>query len=319
MTVKTTTLTLLVLLTGLGLPAQMPPTPRPPGLAAPNPAGGITANPSSAPSPAPAAAGAPPPAAAAEPMVQPGEINFQGVDVDQVLDVYSRYVGRTLLRAGLPQVKIVLTTETPLTQSEVIQALQGVLALNGIALINVGDKFVKAVPVAQAATEGAAFSDQSANQLPDVGQYVTHIVQLKYIKPSEMAPVLQQFANIPNGVFPIDSNGILIIRDYAENVKRMLEFISKVDVVVPEEFVSEVIPIKYAMVDDIANALNSLGGSSSSIGNATTPSGGGRLGRRWWRRKPVSAWWRRWWFKPVRSNAAVWIGRGWRRRFGQHV
>jgi general secretion pathway protein D len=278
MTVKTTTLTLLVLLTGLGLPAQMPPTLRPPGLAAPHPPGGITANPSPAPAPAPAVAGSPPPAAAAEPMVQPGEINFQGVDVDQVLDVYSRYVGRTLLRAGLPQVKIVLTTETPLTQSEVIQALQGVLALNGIALINVGDKFVKAVPVAQAATEGAAFSDQSANQLPDVGQYVTHIVQLKYIKPSEMAPVLQQFANIPNGVFPIDSNGILIIRDYAENVKRMLEFISKVDVVVPEAFVSEVIPIKYAMVDDIANALNSLGGSSSSIGNATTPNGGGRLG-----------------------------------------
>jgi general secretion pathway protein D len=263
MIVKTTTLILLILLTGLGLPAQMPPALSPAATAV-NPAGG-TAAPR-------------PPAVAAEAMVPAGDINFQGVDVDQVLDVYARYVGRTLLRASLPQVKIVLTTENPLTQSEVVQALQGVLALNGIALINVGDKFVKAVPVAQAATEGAAFSDQSANQLPDVGQYVTHIVQLKYIKPSEVAPVLQQFANIPNGVFPIDSNGILIIRDYAENVKRMLEFISKVDVVVPEEFTSEVIPIKYAMVDDIANALNALGGSSSSIGNATTPNGGGRLG-----------------------------------------
>ncbi len=175
----------------------------------------------------------------------------------------------------LPQAKIVLTTETPLTKDEVIQALQGVLALNGIALINIGDKFVKAVPVAQASQEGAAFNDHAAAQLPDVGQYVTHIVQLKYIKPSELAPVLQQFAKIPNAVFPIDSNGILILRDYAENVKRMLEFVSKVDVVVPEEFISEVIPIKYAMVDDIANALNSLGGSSSAIGNATTPSSRG--------------------------------------------
>ncbi len=268
MIVKTTTLILLIVSTGLGLRAQMP-SPVSPAPTAVNPAGGVAAT---------SPGGSPPPAAAAEPMVQPGEINFQGVDVDQVLDVYARYVGRTLLRAGLPQVKIVLSTETPLTKSEVIQALQGVLALNGIALINVGDKFVKAVPVAQAGTEGAAFSDQSAGQLPDVGQYVTHIVQLKYIKPSELAPVLQQFANIPNAVFPIDSNGILIVRDYAENVKRMLEFIDKVDVVVPEEFKSEVIPIKYAMVDDIANALNSLGGSSSSIGNATTPNGGGRLG-----------------------------------------
>ncbi len=174
-----------------------------------------------------------------------------------------------------PRRKSFSTTETPLTKDEVVQALQGVLALNGIALINIGDKFVKAVPVAQASQEGAAFNTNGAAQLPDIGQYVTHIVQLKYIKPSELAPVLQQFAKIPNGVFPIDSNGILILRDYAENVKRMLEFISQVDVILPEEFVSEVIPIKYAMVDDIANALNSLGGSSSAIGNATTPSSRG--------------------------------------------
>jgi general secretion pathway protein D len=285
MTVKTTTLILLVLLTGLGLRAQMPPGARPvpqrPGHPAISPA-------NKPPAPAPALpsspvasppAVSPPPAAASQEMVPAGDINFQGVEVDQVLDVYARYVGRTLLRAGLPQAKIVLTTETPLTRGEVVQALQGVLALNGIALINIGDKFVKAVPVAQANQEGAAFNNQTAAQLPDVGQYVTHIVQLKYIKPSELAPVLQQFAKIPNSVFPIDSNGILILRDYAENVKRMLEFISKVDVIMPEEFISEVIPIKYAMVDDIANALNSLGGSSSAIGNATTPSSrGGAFG-----------------------------------------
>jgi general secretion pathway protein D len=269
--VKTTALILLVFLTCLGLEAQMPPNFRP-GVPSPGPA----ANP-------PAAAGVSPvtglPTAAAEQMIPPGEINFQGVDVDQVLEVYSRYVGRTLLRAGLPQAKIILTTQTPLTKDEVIQALQGVLALNGIALINIGDKFVKAVPVAQASQEGAVFSRQTADQLPPVGQYVTTIAHLQYIKPSELAPVLQQFGKIPNGVFPIDSNGILILRDYAENIKRMLEFISQVDVIMPEEFTSEVIPIKYAMVDDIANALNSLGGSSSAIGNATTPSSrGGSLG-----------------------------------------
>lgn len=285
MTVKTTTFVLLVLLTSLGLRAQMPPGMRPVPQRPATPAGNPANNP---PAPTPGLPSSPtagqpvdasPPAAASAQMVPAGDINFQGVDVDQVLDVYARYVGRTLLRAGLPQAKIVLYTETPLTKDEVVQALQGVLALNGIALINIGDKFVKAVPVAQASQEGAAFNTNGAAQLPDVGQYVTHIVQLKYIKPSELAPVVQQFGKIPNGVFPIDSNGILILRDYAENIKRMLEFISQVDVILPEEFISEVIPIKYAMVDDIANALNSLGGSSSAIGNATTPSSrGGAFG-----------------------------------------
>ena len=67
------------------------------------------------------------------------------------------------------------------------------LALNGITMVNVGEKFVKALPEAQGNTAGARFDTNSAAQLPELGQYVTHVVQLKYAKPSEMVPVLQPF------------------------------------------------------------------------------------------------------------------------------
>jgi type II secretory pathway component GspD/PulD (secretin) len=64
---------------------------------------------------------------------------------------------------------------------------------------------------------------------------------------------------------------MLVLRDYAENVKRMLELVAQVDVAVPSEYVSEVIPIKYAKATEIAGALNSL----SSGGGATTVGSGG--------------------------------------------
>src|SRR3974390_3031588 len=51
----------------------------------------------------------------------------------------------------------------------------------------------------------------------------------------------------------------------------MLELIEKIDVAIPSEFVSEVIPIKYAKASEIASALNSL----SSGGGATTVGAGG--------------------------------------------
>jgi general secretion pathway protein D len=219
---------------------------------------------------------------APEEMIPAGNINFQGVDVSQVLEVYAKLVGRTLLRASLPSASIVLKTETPLTKSEAIEALQAVLALNGISVVNVGDKFVKVLPVDQANSAGAPFNDADASQLPDLGTYVTHIVQLKYIKPSEMVPVLTPFAKLANSILPIDSNQILVLRDNAENVKRMLQLIDRVDVSVPAEYISEVIPIKYALADDIATALNSLGGTGGggtvSIGSSasrTTSSGNG--------------------------------------------
>ena len=230
----------------------------------------------SAPGPAPAAAPSVPdvPAASKPPeeMMPVGSINFQGVDVNQVLDVYAKLVGRTMLRAGLPTAQIILHTETPLTKSEAIQALQAVLALNGIALVNVGDKFVKVLPVGDANSAGAKINHGDASQLPEMGSYVTHIVQLKYLKPTEMVPIIQPFAKLANSILPIDANGILVLRDNAENVKRMLEMIDQIDVSVPAEYISEVIPIKYAMAEDIANALSNLGGSGGagvSIGGST--------------------------------------------------
>jgi general secretion pathway protein D len=314
---KTTILALILFLMALDLGAQILPdgnaptnsqrVPRRFGVrintnAAPNSSitpNGTTASPVPSPSvvpnlpagPAAAQSGADTGAGAATTPTQPppeetfpaGNINFQGVDVSQVLDVYAKLVGRTLLRAGLPTASIVLRTETPLTRSEAIQALQAVLALNGISVVNVGDKFVKVLPVADANSAGAPFDEAEAGQLPNLGAYVTHIVQLKYVKPSEMVPILTPFAKLANSILAIDSNGILVLRDNAENVKRMLQLIDRVDVSVPAVYISEVIPIKYALADDIASALNSLGGTGGgtvSIGTSTskTSSGGNGFG-----------------------------------------
>jgi general secretion pathway protein D len=296
---KTTILVLLLFLTGLELRAQMPLPPQQtnaaairqrvqqlrqravtntPAATAP-PAAVPTVNgigtPSAPPvapqvpaglpaSPAPDPSSPSAPASSAPAEIPAYTYNLQGVDVNQVLDLYADLVGRTLLRAVLPQASIVLKTQTALTKTEAIQALQAVLALNNISLVNVGDKFVKVVQSDQANLQAAAFDHTDATNLPDLGSYVTHIVQLKYVKPGDMVQFIQPFARLQNSIFPIDSNGILVLRDYAENVKRMLEMIAQIDVSVPAEYISEVIPIRYAQAEDIANALNTLGGSGGS-------------------------------------------------------
>ncbi|MGO8932056.1 MAG: secretin N-terminal domain-containing protein, partial [Limisphaerales bacterium] len=223
---------------------------------------------------------APPPRAtdpSLEELLQPGIIDFRSADLNQVLDIYSMMVNRTVLRpATLPAPTITLTTRGQLTVREGIQALEAVLGLNGITMVNMGDKFVKAMPEAQGNTAGARFDTNSAANLPELGQYITHVVQLKYAKPSELMAVLQPFIKIPNAILPVDTSQMLVLRDYTENVKRMLELIKQIDVAVPSEFVSEVIPIKYAKSSDIANALNSL----SSGGGGTTMGGSGTTGTR---------------------------------------
>lgn len=204
-------------------------------------------------------------AASDEEMIAPGEINFEGVELTQVLDIYAKLVNRTLLRGQLPDAKIILKTQTPLTKSETIQALQAVLALNNVSLVEVGDKFVKVVPSEQAGGMAGQIDHADSTNLPELGSYVTHVVQLKYVKPKAIMEVIQPFARLANGIIALDDNNVMIIRDYAENVKRMLEMIAQVDIDVPAVYISEVIPIRYAKVDDIANALNALGSGGSGM------------------------------------------------------
>ena len=245
-----------------GLPAQT----APPIATAPTAgAAAVTPNPNAA-----AASGAS--TNAAEQLIPAGEINFPATDINQVLSIYGELVNRTILRpTALPAQLITLKTQTPLTRTEAIQAFDTVFAMNGITTINIGEKFVKVVPTPQAAAEAAVFDTNDMTRLPEADQYVTHIVQVTNAKPSELVTALQPFAKVPNSILAIDSSGILVIRDFSANVKRMLEMIKQIDVATPLDYDSEVIPIKYALASDIQNALSSLGGgSATSIGRSPT-------------------------------------------------
>jgi len=245
---------------GLTPPAFQPaanPAAQPPGL---NPAGAV-------PTPLPTAK----PPAQPEELIPAGTIDLPQAPLDAVLDIYAQLVNRTVLRGQLPQVQITLKTETALTREEEIQALESVLAMNGITMVPIGDKFVKAVQGPQVPQTAPPFVKAEASKLPEADQYITYITQLKYAKPTEMVPILAPFAQLPNSILAVDSSQMLIIRDYSANVKRMLELIKQIDVTVPLDYDSEIIPIKYAKAEDIASALSSLGGNTAgTIGHAPT-------------------------------------------------
>src|ERR1043165_5942749 len=91
-------------------------------------------------------------------IVPPGLIDFRAADLNLVLSFYGELVNRTILRPStLPAPQIVLTTKTPLTKREAVQALDAVLGMNGIAMINIGEKFVKAVPSTGGGGAGGPF------------------------------------------------------------------------------------------------------------------------------------------------------------------
>jgi hypothetical protein len=85
--------------------------------------------------------------AAAQSAQSSGMINFLGTDLNQVLQVYANVRRRTILRpVTLPLPVIRLTSQRPLTLEEMSYAIETVAGLNGVAMVDDGEKFVQVVP-----------------------------------------------------------------------------------------------------------------------------------------------------------------------------
>lgn len=265
----------------------------PPGFPPGTPA--VPAKNAPAPSALPGAAGVPvatPPGMA----MQPGaiqnpedapiyEYNFIATPIDQVVDEYAELVNRTIFRSNngqdmvAPGTLITLRTRPnhKLNRREAIMALETVMNMNGVTVVPIGEKFLKVVPTTVAGAQGGAFNTTDAAHIPDAGRFITQIVQLKYAS-QDITTALTPFSRAPNSIIFIPSTQTLVLRDYAENVKRMMEMVEKIDVSSPMVIKPKVIPIKYALASDIANALGSLSGGGGGTVSVGSHQAGGGLG-----------------------------------------
>jgi type II secretory pathway component GspD/PulD (secretin) len=209
-----------------------------------------------------------------------GAVKFKNMELGQVLEIYGHLTGKTVLRGQnlAANAQITYFPETDMSVEQTIQALDTIFALNQITTIPTGDNFVIVVPSAQANQQGAKFSNVPGSAYNEAAQFVTHVVTLKHADPKEATELVKTFASAQggNGIVTLETSKTLILRDFAINVKRMLEVLAKIDVENADDFLLEVLPIKYGKVADIYTTLQSVisgqGGGGAALG--ATGSGG---------------------------------------------
>jgi len=167
---------------------------------------------------------------AGQPPLAVGTLDFQNAELKQVLAIYQELSGRTVIRpASLPAPTITVRNQTPLNRIEALQLLDTVLAQHGIAMVLVGDTAVKAVQDVRASTEAPPEINRPWQELPDSGSFMTCTVRVKRYHPSELVPVLQPLVKTPNAILPIDSDSLLVLRDYSANIRRMLKLLEEME------------------------------------------------------------------------------------------
>lgn len=153
------------------------------------------------------------------------DFEFQGAPITAILEWYARLTKRSIISAPNLAGIINFRSQTKLTEKEAIQALDSVLAINNIAAIPLGDKFLKIVPIPTAKQEGIPFGQQ----VPPADTLGTQIIQLKYADAADVIPALQPYLHAYGQLMALVKSNSILITETAGNLKQMLEIIAYVD------------------------------------------------------------------------------------------
>ncbi len=223
-----------------------------------------------APAPAAAPAAAPAPiagVAAAVPLPglsgsdQVGPVILRDETVAQVLDLMQRWTGKSILRPqALPASVYTLSLPASITRDEALLAIETLLNLNGIAVIQQGDKFLKVVPNLVAKSESPALLTGSTLTLPPSGRIATKIYTLKHANAQEFVTQITSGLNATLASPPIffGRNNAFLITDSITNLQKIEKLVEQLDRPQLDLVVTKSYTLKNAMATDMIAKLTAM-------------------------------------------------------------
>ncbi len=223
-----------------------------------------------APAPAAAPAAAPAPVAgvvAAVPLPglsgsdQVGPVILRDETIAQVLDLMQRWTGKSILRPNaLPASVYTLSLPASITRDEALLAIETLLNLNGIAVIQQGDKFLKVVPNLVAKAESPTLLTGSTLTLPPSGRIATKIYTLKHANAQEFITQIISSLNTTLASPPVyfGRNNAFLITDSITNLQKIENLVAQLDRPQLDLVVTKSYTLKNAMATDLVNKLTAM-------------------------------------------------------------
>ncbi len=199
---------------------------------------------------------------------QVGPVILRDETIAQVLDLMQRWTGKSILRPqALPASVYTLSLPASITRDEALLALETLLNLNGIAVIQQGDKFLKVVPNLVAKAESPQLITGSVLSLPPSGRIASKIFTLKHANAQELVAQIASGLNTTLASPPVyfGRNNALLITDSISNLQKIETLTMQIDKPQLDLVVTKSYVLKNAMATDMVTKLNSMLRSPATV------------------------------------------------------
>ena len=186
-------------------------------------------------------------------------LNFVNADIESVIKAIGQISGRNFLIDPRVKGTINISSATPIAPNMAYHVLLSALRTQGFTAID-GDGVTTILPEADAKLRNSAIINSKSKVSGD--QIVTQVFVIKYESAGLLVPVLKPLISPNNVINAYPNNNMLIITDYAENLKKVAKLIAAIDK--PSTAENEVVKIKYANAVELSQILTKLADPQSA-------------------------------------------------------
>ena len=201
-------------------------------------------------------------------------LSFEDAPLEQAVELYREWTGRTVIKQADLSAKITLKGRQ-LTKDEAKQAIETVLAMQGVALIPMGDKFLKVVPIANARQEGMEIKPfDPEKKYTEADQLITQVIPLRYVVFADVQPLMQHLVHGYGKIIEMTRINSVLITDTSANIARIVELVNMIDQPA-EKITPRIYQLKYAEAATVSGKLKELvEAAKTKKGEQTVVAGG---------------------------------------------
>ncbi len=191
-----------------------------------------------------------------------GVINISDMGTTSILEMLENYTDKAVLRQqNLPEVKITFRSRHEMTREEAILAISSLLSLNGIALTNVGEKYIKAVPAPNINAQVPKLLGDDINGIKPSQEIYAKFYKLTYLNVTEALPLIQPMLSQGAPILFEKTNSFMVT-DALVNLQRLDEILDKIDK--PTEMDQKILyyPLKHVAASEISKRLEVMKANS---------------------------------------------------------
>ena len=162
-----------------------------------------------------------------------GPFYFVDENPMQVIKILEELTGQVaIISSGLPNAKINFASKGKLPRDEAILAIKSLLTANGMAVVQMGEKFFKVSPSQGVNAQAPTYIFGKASDLPTSNAFASKFYELKYVDIETLAQTLSTFIS-PNNVASLSlfpRSNAFFLTDTVANHQRIEMLLEKIDV-----------------------------------------------------------------------------------------